>query len=119
MNPKTILTILAALACILPASADLAMPVAGMGGLSVTAAVKPNPPRAGNNVLDLLVTDAAGKPVTGLKLTTTVAMTSMDMGTTTPAFKDVGSGHYTVTVVFSMAGPGASLFWDRPANWPC
>src|SRR5579871_4286022 len=40
-----------------------------------------------------------------LKLTLTVAKTSMDMGSTHPAVKDSGAGAYRATVVFSMAGP--------------
>ena len=94
----------------LPIRADSAMSGMNMSQtpkpapLSVTAAIKPNPPRAGSNTLDLLVTDAAGKPVTGLKLRASVAMTSMDMGTTTPAFTDAGNGHYTAAIVFGMAG---------------
>lgn len=82
-----------------------AAPTKAPASLSVTATVKPNPPRAGDNALDLLVTDAAGKPVAGLKLSASVAMTSMDMGTTRPALADTGNGHYAATVNFSMAGP--------------
>ena len=73
--------------------------------LSVTATVSPAAPQTGDNKLDLLVSDAAGKPVTGLKLTTSVAMTSMDMGTTHPAFIETGSGHYAAKVNFGMDGP--------------
>ena len=73
--------------------------------LSVSATLKPAAPQTGDNTLDLMVTDATGKPVTGLKLTTSVAMTSMDMGTTHPAFTEIGGGHYTAKVSFGMDGP--------------
>jgi len=73
--------------------------------LSVTATVSPAAPQTGDNKLDLLVSDAAGKPVIGLKLNTSVAMTSMDMGTTHPAFIETGNGHYTTKVNFGMDGP--------------
>jgi len=100
----------------LAAHADQAMSGMDMGGmkmaskpaaspLSITATINPAIPKSDDNTLDLLVSDAAGKPVTGLKLTASVAMTSMDMGTTRPAFTETGGGHYKATVNFSMDGP--------------
>ena len=123
MNTKTLLT-LSALALglsplSLPARADGAMAGMDMGGmkmspaaqkpkpasLSVAAAVSPAAPQAGDNTLDLTITGPDGKPATGLKLTTTVAMASMDMGTTHPAVTETGGGHYATKVSFSMDGP--------------
>jgi nitrogen fixation protein FixH len=119
MNTKTLLTLsalaLGLLPMGLPARAD-DMSGMDMGGakmaqkpkaasLSVTATINPAAPRTGDNTLDLTILDGAGKPVTGLKLTTTVAMTSMDMGTTHPAVTETGSGHYTAKVNFGMDGP--------------
>ena len=100
----------------LPARADDAMAGMDMGGmkmaarpaaapLTVTATVNPAAPQAGDNTLALTVLDAGGKPATGLKLTASVAMTSMDMGTTHPAFVETGAGQYTARVTFSMNGP--------------
>lgn len=100
----------------LAARADQAMSNMDMGGmkmvskpaaapLSIVATINPAIPKSGDNTLDLLVSDAAGKPVTGLKLTASVAMTSMDMGTTRPGFTETGGGHYKATVNFSMDGP--------------
>jgi len=99
-----------------PARADDAMAGMNIGGaktaakpaaapLSVTATVSPAAPQAGDNTLALTVLDAGGKPATGLKLTASVAMTSMDMGTTHPAFAEAGAGRYTAKVNFSMNGP--------------
>lgn len=128
MNTKTLLTISAlALGLFplgLPTHADDAMGGMDMGGmkmsqkpmsqkpmsqkpapLSVTATVNPAAPRTGDNTLDLTITGFDGKPMTGLKLTTSVAMTSMDMGTTHPTVVDTGGGHYTAKVNFSMNGP--------------
>ena len=51
------------------------------------------------------MTDASGKPATGLKLMATVAMTSMDTGTERPKAVEGKDGHYTVPVKFSMKGP--------------
>ncbi|MCA1594799.1 MAG: FixH family protein, partial [Chloroflexi bacterium] len=73
--------------------------------MPVSVTLSPNPPVVGGNTLDLVVRDPAGKPVTGLKLHATVAMTSMDMGTTRPAFREMGNGHYVAAVDFTMAGP--------------
>ena len=105
----------------LPVHADNSMAGMDMGGkkaaqqtaatasapksLSVSATLNPAAPQTGENTLNLLVMDGTGKPVTGLKLTTSVAMTSMDMGTTHPAFTETGSGHYAAKVSFSMDGP--------------
>jgi nitrogen fixation protein FixH len=120
MNTKTLL-ILSALTLGLtpmtgPSKADSAMNGMDMSGtktaqkpsttaLSVTATINPAIPKSGDNTLNLMISDSAGKPVTGLKLTGSVAMTSMDMGTTQPAFAEIGGGHYKATVTFSMDGP--------------
>ena len=74
-------------------------------GLPVTATLAQNPPAVGENTVDVFVTDANGKPVTGLKLMATVAMTSMDMGTERPKSVEGKDGHYSVPVKFSMKGP--------------
>ena len=121
---KTLLTLSAFMlgiaAISLPVHADNSMAGMDMGGkpmaqkpavapapksFSVSATLNPAAPQTGDNTLNLMVTDGAGKPVTGLKLTTSVAMTSMDMGTTHPAFTETSNGHYTVKVSFGMDGP--------------
>ena len=61
--------------------------------------------QSGRQSTDHHVTDAQGKPSREPKLTTTVAMTSMDMGTTHPAVTEKGGGQYAATVTFGMAGP--------------
>jgi hypothetical protein len=72
-------------------------------GMPVT--VTPNPPIVGDNKLDVVVTDIRGKPVTGLKLSAAVAMTSMDMGTARPKAIEGKDGRYAFPVTFSMKGP--------------
>jgi hypothetical protein len=74
-------------------------------GLPLTVTVTPNPPVVGDNTLDITATDASGQPVTGLKLAASVAMTSMDMGTTKPKVTEGQTGHFTTVVNFSMKGP--------------
>lgn len=68
---------------------------ASSSSLAITAAIAPSPPKAGQpNTLTLTVKDADGKPLSGAAVTASVAMTSMDMGTSHPAFKDLGGGRY-------------------------
>ncbi len=55
--------------------------------------------------LVLMLTGSDGNPVPGATVTVDVAMTSMDMGTTHPAVKDIGKGQYEALVSFAMAGP--------------
>ncbi len=72
----------------------------------VTTALAPSPPKARTgNVLTLTITGSDGKPLAGAKITASVAMTTMDMGTTHPAFEDLGDGRYQGNVSFAMAGP--------------
>jgi len=96
--------------------------IKAMPGMNMDAAPKPgaapaspapvkitvatiSPPKSGDNPLLISVTDAQGKAVTGAAITTSVAMTSMDMGTTHPAVTEKGGGQYAATINFSMAGP--------------
>ncbi len=106
----TLITSSAAYKLTTPALAQMDMPGMAMSAPAptavayVTATINPNPPIVGDNTLNLQVTDAAGQPVTGLKLTASVALATMDMGTTHPVFKQIGSGNYTASVTFNMAG---------------
>ena len=72
--------------------------------LKITAKIA-SPVKPGDNALDITVANAAGKPLTSAKITAQVAMTLMDMGTTSPPIKELGKGHYGATVNFSMSGP--------------
>lgn len=74
------------------------------GPVQITATTA-SAPKAGDDPLTISITDAQGKPVTGAKVTASVAMTSMDMGTTHPAVKELGGGKYAASVNFGMAGP--------------
>ena len=73
---------------------------------AISATVSPSPPKArARNPLTLSVTGSDGRPLIGATIRASVAMTSMDMGTSHPAFKDLGDGRYQGQVQFSMAGP--------------
>ncbi len=86
----------------------------------VTAAIAPDPPKARRkNVLTLTVTGSDGKPLVGATVKASVAMTSMDMGTSHPAFQDKGDGRYQGQVTFSMAGPWrVTLTVSPPSGGP-
>jgi hypothetical protein len=62
-------------------------------------------PKIGDNMLMIHIVGSDGKPVAGAKITLSVAMTNMDMGTTHPKVSDQGKGDYEASVAFSMAGP--------------
>ena len=74
--------------------------------VAVAATIAPDPPKARHaNLLTLTVTGSDGKPLIAATVTADVAMTSMDMGTSHPAFQDLGDGRYQAPVTFSMVGP--------------
>lgn len=103
----------------MPQSPPLAKPISNAavpsaGGTPAPTMTAPVPlkitgtissPKAGDNVMTVKLVDSMGAPVTGAKISSTVAMTTMDMGTTHPLFKDMGNGKYISTVSFGMAGP--------------
>jgi hypothetical protein len=72
--------------------------------LSVTHEVSPQPPQVGQVTITLNVTDAAGKPVTGARITLEGNMSHPGM---VPVFVDAtetGAGRYLSTMELSMAG---------------
>jgi hypothetical protein len=87
---------------------------ASPGGDSVTAVIVK--PQAGDNNLKITLKSPQGKPIIGAKIAASVAMESMDMGTTTPPVKEVGHGVYTSKVNFNMSGPWAVTLHIAPGN---
>ena len=71
---------------------------------------------SGDNVMSLAVTDSKGAPVTGARIAASVAMTSMDMGTSHPQFTEIGKGVYHSTVNFGMSGPWRVTVKVTPPN---
>ena len=82
------------------------MPMGGMdvkGSLKVEA--KLDKASVGDNSVSITILTSDGKPVEKAKVTTAVAMKSMDMGTAHPAVKELGKGRYVTKANFSMGGP--------------
>jgi hypothetical protein len=64
--------------------------------------------KVGSNRIQFQVKDKkSGSALKGLKLKAEVYMTSMDMGTETPAVRETSPGNYEVKAPFSMEGPWA------------
>ena len=102
---KTLIRLISALGlgALLLSTAVAASQAAGRT-LEVSASITPKMPATGENRLEAVITEA-GQPVTGLKLTSRVGMTNMDMGTAEPPVKEASPGHYVVRPMFLMAGP--------------
>lgn len=58
----------------------------------------------GDNLLTLTVNDDKGQSIKDARVSLSVAMTDMDMGTTEPSVNNKGDGTYTATIHFSMSG---------------
>jgi hypothetical protein len=79
------------------------IPAAPAGTALLTAAVPA--PKVGKNVVDIRLSDAAGNPLAGAKITAEVNMANMDMGTARPPVTEVAPGRYQTTAAFTMRGP--------------
>ena len=78
-----------------------------LGDLTVSAALAPDPPRVGENRIDLTLADPAGQPVDGAKLTFVwdmPAMGAMPEMRGTGEVKPQGAGRYAITYPLSMNG---------------
>ena len=62
-------------------------------------------PAVGENALQIAITDAKEAVIADAIVTLSVAMTSMDMGTSHPKVTNQGDGTYSATASFDMAGP--------------
>ena len=69
---------------------------------------QPAKAKVGTNTVDILITEKKSKKIAKcLQLKSEVYMTSMDMGTETPAVKEISAGLYRIKAPFSMKGPWA------------
>ena len=96
---------LLALALLLAACGTEEAP-ASSGTLHIEARPDPDPPRVGQNALELHVTDADGNPVAGAAVTVDTFMPSMGHGSTEqPQIADEGGGTYRASpLTFHMVG---------------
>lgn len=77
------------------------------------------PPQAGQQSLELFITDDAQKPVTDAQVTFDLDMTNMSMGQSVIAAAGDGQGHYAAPVTFSMPGPWRLIATlERPGRPP-
>jgi len=75
------------------------------------------PAAVGDNALQISVTDVKGAAIKDAKVTVSVAMNSMDMGTTHPKVTSKGDGTYSAAVNFSMAGAwGVAVRVEAPGH---
>lgn len=81
------------------------MPGMNMGDKALKVKADLGSAKVGDNNVAITITTPDGKPVEKAKITASVAMTSMDMGTTKPAVKELGKGRYALKANFSMMGP--------------
>ena len=81
---------------------------ASSSNVNIRAEVSPNPVQTGPHQIDLFLSDSkTKKPISGLNLQVSTAMTSMDMGTEVNPVKEIESGHYQFKSSFTMNGPWA------------
>jgi hypothetical protein len=78
--------------------------VAQVSDLTITHEVSPQPPRVGPTTITLKLTDAAGKPVSGARITLEGNMSHAGMAPVVAEAKEAGQGSYRANVELSMAG---------------
>jgi hypothetical protein len=72
----------------------------------ITLVVRPDPPLNNKPVqLQVKLTDASGKPISGAQVKASLVMPLMDMGKNEISFTDKGDGNYEGTGKFTMVGP--------------
>ncbi len=76
-----------------------------IGNWTVALFSSPNPPIRGSNILEALVTDPLGKPVTDATVSFDIDMTNMSHGKNVVTAKSSGNGRYAGTLFFMMPGP--------------
>jgi hypothetical protein len=72
--------------------------------LTLTHEVSPQPPRVGPSTITLKVADAAGKPLSGLRIKLEGNMSHAGMSPVLTVATETGPGQYSSTIDLSMAG---------------
>jgi Cu(I)/Ag(I) efflux system membrane fusion protein len=76
-----------------------------MNDLVVVLTGNPVMPIRGRNMLDVLITDDSGKPITDAQVAFDLDMTTMSHGANIVPAQSSGNGHYAGQVSFVMPGP--------------
>lgn len=85
--------------------------------LTITLFSAPNPPTRGTDVLEAVVTDAQGKPVTDAQVAFDLDMTNMSHGKNVVEATPQGDGRYAGRAFFMMPGPWRVItFVARPGQ---
>jgi YtkA-like len=75
------------------------------GDLLVWISSNPTQPIRGDNILEALVTDSKGQPITDATVSFDINMTNMNHGKNVVTASSVGGGHYRGNIFFLMPGP--------------
>lgn len=85
--------------------------------LTITLYSAPNPPIRGTDVLEAVITDAQGQPVTDAQVAFDLDMTNMSHGKNIVAAASQGNGRYAGRAFFMMPGPWRVItFVARPGQ---
>jgi len=85
--------------------------------LTIALFSAPNPPIRGNDVLEAVITDAQGQPVTDAQVAFDLDMTNMSHGKNVVVATPQGEGRYAGRVFFMMPGPWRVItFVQRPGQ---
>jgi len=102
-----------------PTPAPAPLETRQVGNYKLSLYSSPNPPIRGANVMQLTLTDAAGKPVTDAKVAFDLDMTTMSHGKNVVPAEPAGQGLYSGQVFFMMPGPWRSIVViERPGQPP-
>ena len=103
--------LLAVLLALAVSNAPAAPLSASAGGMALTLSFSPDPPTAAQNRLELTLKDPGGRPIDGAKVSFDTSMYTMSMPGPSAAAVPGGSGSYTASLLFGMAGP-----WEVTAH---
>ncbi|MEW5938630.1 MAG: FixH family protein [Chloroflexota bacterium] len=75
------------------------------GDLLVWIFSDPNPPSRGDTILEVLIADLDGKPISDATISFDIDMTNMSHGRNVTAASSLGEGRYNAKLYFLMPGP--------------
>lgn len=81
--------------------------------IKMSLSTLPDPPHVGNGQLVIDVADAAGKPMSDLKIDVSMGMNGMNMSTQDGLADAPGQGRYVFAVIFHQLGEYSVQLWVR------